>query len=79
MFEKAFKNIDTILKNDGGSSTELDYTEQTSWILFLKYLDALEQDKSLAADLAPKKVALKGLLNNMNLINYQSIPPSFNI
>ncbi|WP_216124543.1 type I restriction-modification system subunit M N-terminal domain-containing protein [Polynucleobacter sp. es-GGE-1] len=52
MFEKAFKNIDTILKNDGGSSTELDYTEQTSWILFLKYLDALEQDKALAADLA---------------------------
>jgi type I restriction enzyme M protein len=54
MFEKAFKNIDTILKNDGGSSTELDYTEQTSWILFLKYLDALEQDKALAADLAGK-------------------------
>jgi type I restriction enzyme M protein len=55
MFEKAFKNIDTILKNDGGSSTELDYTEQTSWILFLKYLDALEQDKALAADLAGKQ------------------------
>jgi type I restriction enzyme M protein len=54
MFEKVFKNIDTILKNDGGSSTELDYTEQTSWILFLKYLDALEQDKALAADLAGK-------------------------
>jgi type I restriction enzyme M protein len=55
MFEKAFKNIDTTLKNDGGSSTELDYTEQTSWILFLKYLDALEQDKALAADLAGKQ------------------------
>lgn len=54
MFVQAFKNIDTILKNDGGSSTELDYTEQTSWILFLKYLDALEQDKALAADLAGK-------------------------
>ncbi|MCX6262765.1 MAG: type I restriction-modification system subunit M N-terminal domain-containing protein, partial [Bacteroidia bacterium] len=41
MFEQAFKNIDDILHKDAGCSSELDYVEQTSWILFLKYLDDL--------------------------------------
>jgi type I restriction enzyme M protein len=41
MFEQAFKNIDDVLHKDAGCSSELDYTEQTSWLLFLKYLDAL--------------------------------------
>jgi type I restriction enzyme M protein len=53
MFEQTFKNIDNILRIDG-VATELDYTEQTSWILFLKYLDALEQTKALEADLDGK-------------------------
>ena len=39
MFEQTFKNIDDILHKDAGCSSELDYVEQTSWILFLKYLD----------------------------------------
>lgn len=39
MFEQAFKNIDDILWKEDGCTTELDYTEQTSWLLFLKYLD----------------------------------------
>src|SRR3989454_3964554 len=46
MFEQAFKNIDDVLWKEAGCTTELDYTEQTSWLLFLKYLDALEQDKA---------------------------------
>lgn len=46
MFEQAFKNIDDILHKDAGCTSELDYTEQSSWLLFLKYLDALEQDKA---------------------------------
>ena len=54
MFEQAFKNIDDILHKDAGSSSELDYTEQTSWLLFLKYLDALEQDKAMQAELEGK-------------------------
>jgi len=45
MFEQAFRNIDDILHRDAGCATELDYIEQTSWILFLKYLDDLEQIK----------------------------------
>jgi len=46
MFETAFKNIDDVLWKDAGCTSELDYTEQTSWLLFLKYLDALEHDKA---------------------------------
>ncbi len=55
MFEQAFKNIDDVLWKDAGCTSELDYTEQTSWLLFLKYLDALEQDKATAATLGGKK------------------------
>lgn len=54
MFEQTFKNIDDILHKDAGCGSELDYVEQTSWILFLKYLDDLERDKKTAADLAGK-------------------------
>ncbi|TGL18569.1 SAM-dependent DNA methyltransferase [Leptospira bourretii] len=54
MFEQTFKNIDDILHKDAGCSSELDYVEQTSWVLFLKYLDDLEKDKSNAAELAGK-------------------------
>ncbi len=49
MFDQAFKNIDDALHKESGCSSELDYTEQTSWLLFLKYLDALEQDKESEA------------------------------
>jgi len=55
MFEQSFKNIDDILHRDAGSATELDYIEQTSWILFLKYLDDLEQTKKTEAALAGRK------------------------
>ena len=49
MFEQTFKNIDDILHKDAGCSSELDYVEQTSWVLFLKYLDDLEKDKQAKA------------------------------
>ena len=55
MFEQAFKNIDNVLWKEAGCTTELDYTEQTSWLLFLKYLDGLEQDKATEAKLEGKK------------------------
>lgn len=54
MFEQTFKNIDDVLRKDAGCSSELDYVEQTSWILFLKYLDDLDKEKKLAAELAGK-------------------------
>jgi type I restriction enzyme M protein len=55
MFEQSFKNIDNILHTDSGCGTELDYVEQTSWILFLKYLDDLEETKKKEAELAGHK------------------------
>jgi len=57
MFEQAFRNIDDALRKEAGCTTELDYTEQTSWLLFLKYLDGLEQDKADEAALEGKKYA----------------------
>jgi len=45
-FEQTFKNIDDILFKDAGSDSELDYIQQTSWVMFLRYLDELEQDKA---------------------------------
>jgi len=55
MFEQTFKNIDDILWKDAGCSTELDYAEQSSWILFLKWLDDYEKDKETKAKLENKK------------------------
>ncbi len=55
MFEQAFKNIDDVLWKEAGCASELDYTEQTSWLLFLKFLDSLEQDKAMEAGLEGKK------------------------
>lgn len=57
MFELTFKNIDDILHKDAGCGSELDYVEQTSWVLFLKYLDDLEKDRATAAELTGKAYA----------------------
>jgi len=54
MFEQIFKNIDDVLRKDAGCTSELDYTEQSSWLLFLKYLNALEADKATEARLSGK-------------------------
>lgn len=54
MFEQTFKNIDDILHKDAGCGSELDYVEQTSWVLFLKYLEDLEKDKATSAELTGK-------------------------
>lgn len=55
MFEQAFRSIDDVLRKESGCTTELDYTEQTSWLLFLKYLEGMEQDKGTEAALDKKK------------------------
>ena len=53
-FEQVFKNIDDILYKDPGADSELDYIAQTSWVLFLRYLDDLEKEKSDKAILDSK-------------------------
>lgn len=57
MFEQTFRNIDDVLRKEAGCTTELDYTEQTSWLLFLKYLEALEQVRAMEAALEGKRYA----------------------
>lgn len=51
MYAQKFKAIDNKLRKDGGCSTEMDYIEQTSWLLFLKYLEDLENNKEMEAEL----------------------------
>ena len=53
-FTQTFKNIDDLLYKDSGADSEIDYIEQSSWILFLRYLQALEQDKEDEATLEGK-------------------------
>ena len=51
MFEQTFKNIDAAIWKDAGCDSELDYAEQSSWILFLKWLDDFEKEKEIKAKL----------------------------
>lgn len=39
------------MRNDEGLASELDYAEQTSWLLFLKYLNDLEDERQDTAEL----------------------------
>lgn len=52
VFEQAFKNIDDVLRKEAGCTTELDYTEQTSWLLFLKYSSMSESTGGRVSKLA---------------------------
>ena len=51
MLEQTFNNIDGVPWKEAGCTTELDYTEQTSPILFLRYLDNLEQVRAMETEL----------------------------
>ena len=74
LFEQTFKNIDDILWKDAGCSSELDYVEQTSWILFLKYLDDYEKDKKTAAELSGKTYS--NILSSQFRWDYWAAPKS---
>lgn len=50
-----FKRIDNILFEDAGTNGAGDYMAQMSWILFLKYLDDLEETREHEAALDGKK------------------------
>ena len=51
MFQQTFKNLDDIMFQEPGCNTELDYVEQSSWMLFLKYLDDQEEQRAVEAQL----------------------------
>lgn len=54
MYENAFNNIESLLRAEEGIANELDYVEQTSWVLFLKYLHDLESERQDRAELDGK-------------------------
>ena len=54
-YEQSLKAVDDILRTDAGCSTPIDYIEQTSWLLFLKYLSDLEKERKDEATLKGKK------------------------
>ena len=51
LYENAFNKIERELRNEEGIANELDYVEQTSWVLFLKYLHDLEAERADRAEL----------------------------
>jgi type I restriction enzyme M protein len=51
MFEKTLKNIDDTLRQEAACASEQGYIEQATWLLFLKYIDALEHGKAIEAGL----------------------------
>lgn len=57
MYENAFNAIEKTLRAEEGISNELDYVEQTSWVLFLKYLHDLEGERRDRAELEGKDYA----------------------
>ena len=54
-YEQTLKAVDDILRTDAGCATPIDYIEQTSWILFLKYLSDLEKERIDEATLKAKE------------------------
>jgi len=54
MADNPFNSVDDELRKDAGCTTELDYIEQSSWLLFLKYLDSMENRRKLAAEIQGK-------------------------
>jgi type I restriction enzyme M protein len=84
-FETAFRAIDDCLRKEAGCGTELDYTEQTSWLLFLKYLDGLEDDRAAMAALEGRSPARSwrmptagtaGRYPRMPMASWITTPPS---
>ncbi|MDV7201124.1 type I restriction-modification system subunit M N-terminal domain-containing protein [Roseovarius sp. 10] len=57
MYENAFNSIEKTLRAEEGIANELDYVEQTSWVLFLKYLHDLESERRDRAELEGKQYA----------------------
>ncbi|WP_321538537.1 hypothetical protein [Flavobacterium piscinae] len=55
-FEQTFKNIDDLLYKDSGADSEIDYIEQTSWVLFLRYLDSFDKNREDEAILEEKTI-----------------------
>jgi type I restriction enzyme M protein len=72
MFETTFKNLDDTLRKDAGCATEMDYIEQTSWVLFLKFLYDFEADREASAQLNGERY--KRILSNEYACTTWAVP-----
>ncbi len=54
-YEGAFNSIEELLRPEDGIANELDYVEQSTWVLFLKYLHDFELEIRARAKLAGKR------------------------
>ena len=52
MLQQKINRITDILRRDDGISGAMHYTEQTSWVLFLKFLDDYESERANEAILS---------------------------
>ena len=68
MYENAFNKIERELRNEEGIANELDYVEQTSWVLFLKYLHDLETERRDRAELDGLALGCLGLGRGLCLL-----------
>lgn len=68
MYENAFNSIEKHLRSEEGVANELDYVEQTSWVLFLKYLNDYENERRDRADRdgLPYEPIIQGDLSNVS-------------
>lgn len=55
MYENVFTSIESKLRSEAGVASELDYVEQISWVLFLKYLSDHEEERVYRAEMDGKK------------------------
>ena len=70
--QNSISNIDNKLRNDDGTNNPIDYIEQTTWILFLRYLDQLEENKAEEAKLINKTYSF--ILDEKYRWNYWAMP-----
>jgi hypothetical protein len=79
MFEQTFKNLDDVLREEAGCSSELDYIEQSSWLLFLKYLDDLEQEYEAEAALEATIITRYSMMRFAGQHGQHQKPPTANV
>ena len=57
VFANTFKRVDKLLQKGKVGTSALDYAQQTSWLLFLKYLDDREESREADALLSGREYA----------------------
>ena len=61
------KSCRDIMRKDKGLSTDIDRLPMLTWIMFLKFLDDMEQIREQESALYPKEIEEKRLLDAMLL------------